>query len=308
MDATNNIIHLNQDDIGLGKNKPIDMDVQNASEHTARIGDALIKNNTLNAADVEKIMALQTKKNILFGEAAIELGLINEHDLNKVLSQQFKYTYMYEDKQHISPALVAAHAPFSVEAENLRSLRGQLLIRWFDQGHKTLAVTSTTPNDNASEVAANLAIVFSQLNKNTLLIDANLRQASQHKLFKVETKLGLANILANRQGTYALMRQQSLPNLSILSAGTAVPNPQELLSQTAFAELLHDLESVYDVIIIDTAPLDLGSDVLTVVSKAKAAIIVAKKDHTLAEDIQQLNLQLNMTGASIVGCVIQDAA
>jgi len=155
-------------------------------------------------------------------------------------------------------------------------------------------------------VAANLAIVFSQLNKNTLLIDANLRHASQHNMFDVETKLGLSNILANRQGRYQLSRQESLPNLTILTAGTDVPNPQELLNKIGFAELLIDLEKIYDIILIDTSPLSLGSDVLTVASKAKAAIIVAKKDWTMAIEIQDLNQQLGMTGAKILGSVIQE--
>ena len=86
-----------------------------------------------------------------------------------------------------------------------------------------------------------------------------------------------------------------------------MPNPQELLSQTRFAELLADLENIYDIIIIDTLPLELGSDVLTVVSKVKAAIIVAKKDVTLAADLQNLNQQLALTDAKVLGSVFLDA-
>jgi capsular exopolysaccharide synthesis family protein len=154
---------------------------------------------------------------------------------------------------------------------------------------------------------ANLAIVFSQLNKKTLLIDANLRDAKLHQLFNIETKMGLANILANRQGQYTLTRHESLPNLTILTAGTAVPNPQELLSQNNLSTLLLDLEKIYDVILIDTSPIHLGQDALTVVLKAKAAIIVAKKDNTMVVDMQQLSQQLSMTGAKLIGSVFVDA-
>ena len=291
MESSNNIFQLNNE-------SPL--------EDSTRIGDTLIAHTKLDEQDIERILTLQKEKNILFGEAAKQLGLITDNDLKKVLSQQFNYPYIHEGSQQVSKELIAAHTPFSEEVENLRSLRSQLLIRWFDQGNKTLAVTSARSDDGASQLVANLAIVFSQLNKKTLLIDANLRQAVQHQLFKVETKLGLANILANRQGSYELTRQQSLPNLSILTAGTEVPNPQELLSQTGFSELLADLEKVYDIILIDTSPISLGSDVLTVVSKAKAAIIVARKDYTLATEIQQLNKQLNMTGANIIGSIFQE--
>ena len=282
-------------------------DSQTDTVDSTRIGQALIAHAKLNQTNVDRILALQVEKNLLFGEAAKQLGLITEDDLQKVLSQQFNYTYLQEGNQKLSQLLTAAHAPFSVEAECLRSLRSQLLMRWFDQGHKTLTITSASNQDSASLLAANLAIVFSQLNKKTLLIDANLRRAVQHKLFNIDTKVGLANILANRQGSYTLARLQSLPNLAILTAGTMVPNPQELLSQSGFAELVVDLENVYDVILVDTSPLEFGSDALTVVSKVKAAIIVAKKDTTVAADVQYLNQQVVATGAKVIGSVFLDS-
>lgn len=301
MDSYRDTNQLNIDNIASAS-----VESQSETLDSARMGEALITQAKLNQADVERILALQVERNLLFGEAAKQLGLITEDDLQKVLSQQFNYSYLQEGNQKLNKALVAAHAPFSAEVESLRSLRSQLLIRWFDQGNKTLAVTSASKHEGASQLAANLAIIFSQLNKKTLLIDANLRQATQHKLFNIETKVGLANILANRQGRYALSRQQSLPNLAVLSAGTEVPNPQELLSQAGFVELLADLEKVYDIILIDTSPLEFGSDVLTVVSKAKAAIIVAKKDTTIAADVQYLSQQIAMTGAKVVGSVFLD--
>ncbi|HEY0563551.1 MAG TPA: polysaccharide biosynthesis tyrosine autokinase [Methylophilus sp.] len=271
----------------------------------SRMGEALITHAKLKPEDVERILTLQQESHLLFGEAAIQLGLIKEADLKKVLSAQFDYAY-FDEGSHLNAALVAAHQPFSEQVEHLRSLRGQLLIRWFDAGHKTLAVTSTEANDGADRVAANLAIVFSQLNKKTLLIDANLRQPSQHTLFNIDTRVGLANILANRQGNYQLARHESLPHLSILTAGTAVPNPQELLSKSSFTELLADLENVYDIIIIESAPMAMGADYLTVVAKAKAAIVVTRQDHTMANSLQTLITQLNMTGAHVIGTVIQD--
>ena len=272
-----------------------------------RMGEALAQHAKLTQQDIARILELQRDKKILFGEAAKMLGLITEEDLQKVLSEQFNYAYLQDGSHKISPLLIAAHNPFNVEVEQLRSLRSQLSIRWFDQGNKTLAITSVSSDDEASQLVANLAIVFSQLNKKTLLIDANLRDAKLHQLFNIETKMGLANILANRQGQYTLTRHESLPNLTILTAGTAVPNPQELLSQNNLSTLLLDLEKIYDVILIDTSPIHLGQDALTVVLKAKAAIIVAKKDNTMVVDMQQLSQQLSMAGAKLIGSVFVDA-
>jgi protein-tyrosine kinase len=271
-----------------------------------RIGDALIAHAKLKEQDIERILERQKEKNILFGEAAKELGLIADKDLKKVLSEQFGYSYIHDVNDHFNKSLVAAHAPFSKTVESLRSLREQLLIRWFNQGNKSIAITSVSKADGASELLANLAILFSQLNKKTLLIDADLRQPSHQKLFGIERKVGLANILANRQGKYEIVREKLLPNLSILSAGTQAPNPQELLNRDAFPKLLSDLENVYDIILIDTSPADIGLDYLAVLSKVKAAIIVARKDKTMLADLKMLKAQLDTTQAYVVGSVFQD--
>lgn len=278
-------------------------DLDNASY--SRIGEALIAHAKLKEEDVERILALQASDNLLFGEAAKRLGLVKESDIKKVLSEQYAYAYSHDPSQ-INQALIAAHTPFCSEVERLRSLRGQLLMRWFDLGHKTLAITSTHPDDMAHVVTANLAIVFSQLNKKTLLIDANLRAPMHQTLFDVESRVGLANILANRQGSYQLSRHPALPNLSILAAGTQVPNPQELLSNGSFSELIDDLSNIYDVILIECVPQSLGADYLPVVTKAKAAMVVTRQDVTTAHNLHLLQAQLNMTGAQLIGSVIQE--
>jgi chain length determinant protein tyrosine kinase EpsG len=268
----------------------------------SRVGEAL----NLKQTDIERIVARQEERKVLFGQAAKELGLVTEADLQKVLSEQFGYSYVHDNNNTLSKELIAAHQPFSQAVENIRSLRGQLLIRWFNGQHKTLVATSSNTEDGASVLLANLAIVFSQLNKKTLLIDANLRQPNQHKLFGVETKLGLANILANRQGRYELTPQKSLPNLTILTAGTEAPNPQELLNRDGLVELLSDLEKMYDIILIDTSPSNLGMDYLTVVAKVKAALIVVRKDSTRIDDLAQIKSQIEIANAQIVGSVVQE--
>lgn len=278
-------------------------DLESASY--ARIGDALIAHAKLKPEDVERILALQNSDNLLFGEAAKRLGLVKESDIKKVLSEQYAYAYSH-DPSKINQALIAAHTPFCSEVERLRSLRGQLMMRWFDLGHKTLAITSTHPDDMSHVVTANLAVVFSQLNKKTLLVDANLRAPMHQQLFDVESRVGLANILANRQGSYQLSRHPALPNLSILAAGTQVPNPQELLSNGSFSELMDDLSNIYDVILIECVPLSLGADYLPVVAKAKGAIVVTRQDVTTAHNLHLLQAQLTMTGAQLIGSVIQE--
>ena len=294
-------------------------------------GDTLIAHNKLKAEDVGRVLMLQNEHNLLFGEAAKQLGLISATDLKIELAAHFNYPYLEDDEnisktsdvviqqntlgvsfvdEGLSKRLLAIKDAENEEAEAFRTLRSRLLIRWFDHGNKTLAITSTGMHDEASQFVANLAVVFSQLNKKVLLIDANLRMPSQHQLFGVEAEFGLAdileNIVSNKQGSYTLAQPKALPNLSILTAGELANNPQELLSTTGFSELLLSLEDAYDIILIDTAPISLGSDVLVVASKIKAVIIVTTKNQTMANDLQLLYEQLKVSGVEILGSIFQE--
>lgn len=271
-----------------------------------RIGEALIAKAKLKQPDIERVLARQQEKNILFGEAAKELGLISDNDLKLVLSEQFGYAYIHDVNHQFDKSLITALDPFSKKVESLRSLRERLLIRWFNNGNKMLSVASIAKSDGASYIVANLAILFSQLNKKTLLIDADLRTPKQQQFFNIGNKVGLTNILANRKGEYELARVNTLPNLSILTAGTPAPNPQELLNRDVFVSLLEDLKKIYDIILIDTTPANMGLDYLSVLSNIKSTIIVANKDKTILEDLTTLKSQLDAAKVEIVGSVFQD--
>ena len=195
------------------------------------VGQLLLDAGKLNPAGAERVLQLQQKEKLRFGEAALKLGLINEADLHHALAKQFDYAYLTPGDGHFSPDLVAAYQPFSLQVERLRALRGQLMLRWFSTGHKALAITGIHPGDGASYLTANLAVVFSQLGERTLLIDADLRHPRQHVLFNLGHRPGFSDMLAGRAGLSAVTRIPNLLNLSVLTAGTVPPNPAELLSR-----------------------------------------------------------------------------
>ena len=128
------------------------------------------------------------------------------------------------------------------------------MLRWFDAEteRKALAIVSPSHGEGRSFIAANLAIVFSQLGERTLLVDADLRTPCQHELFKLGNTPGLSGLLAGSSNHHAVLRVPSLPGLSVLPAGAVPPNPQELLGRPAFVEAVYTLSRDFDVIIIDT--------------------------------------------------------
>lgn len=221
-----------------------------------------------------------------FGEAALALGFVSIEDINQALSHQFDYPYLTAEKSSFSSDLVAAFDPFSKQVESLRSLRTQLMLRWFERGFKSLVISSAKNIDGANLLAANLAIVFSQLGERTLLIDANLRAPSQHKLFKLTNSQGLSDILVGRATTDAVVRISSLLNLSVLTSGATPPNPQELLNKDALNQLLNQFQEHFDVIIIDTSPILESADAQIVSKKVSGVLISTLKNKTTLKDTQ----------------------
>jgi protein-tyrosine kinase len=280
--------------------------IVNSSTKSRRVGEALLRLGKIKEEDMGRIAAKQEESNLLFGEAAILLGLISEKELKKALSEQFEYDYV-DGQNKLSHKIFAAYSPFCSEVEKLRSLREYLLMHWFDLGNKSLAVVSSSEEDSACELVANLAIVFSQLNRKTLLIDSNLRNSKQQYLFGVHEKQGLSNILANKEGKYELSSLQDFPNLSVLTAGTLAPNPQELLNREGFANLIADLQRVYEVILIDSCPAQYGADYLAVAKQTRAALVVTRQHHTPIQSLLQLKSQLAFANAQVIGCTIQGA-
>jgi chain length determinant protein tyrosine kinase EpsG len=285
------------------------MNTQN-SENTRRaeftMGRILLDQGKLSAQDAERVMRLQKEQNLRFGEAAIQLGLIGQSDMQQALAQQFDYPYLAPGEGGYSQDLVAAYSPFSPQVESLRGLRSQLMLRWFALGNKVLAMAAANAGDGASYLAANLAVVFSQLGERTLLIDANLRTPGVSGLFNLSGGKGLSDVLADRADLSAVVRIPAFVDLSVLPAGTLPPNPAELLSRSNLGNLLETLSSNYDVILLDTPPAQTASDFQAVAGRARGALITVRKNHTRVNDVAGVKAMLASAGAEVVGAVVNE--
>lgn len=273
------------------------------------IGAILIDAGRLSAEGAEQILRLQKEQGKRFGDAAIELGLLTQDDIRYALSRQFDYPYLHAGDNSLSHELVAAYKPFSQTVEQLRALRSQLMLRWFDAAaeRKQLAILSPGTGEGRSFIAANLAVVFSQLGERTLLIDADLRNPRQHELFKVSGSIGLSGMLAGRNGVEAIVRIPSLVGLSVLPAGAVPPNPQELLGRPAFAEIRDSISHDFDVVIIDTPAATEYADAQTIAVRAGAAIMLARKNQSSIPAMAAITRNLQQAGATLVGSVLNDA-
>jgi chain length determinant protein tyrosine kinase EpsG len=180
------------------------------------------------------------------------------------------------------------------------------MLRWFADRRKSLAIASVNPGEGASLFAANLAVVFSQLGEQTLLVDANLRKPRQHKIFNLSGKQGLSDILAGRADLNVVAKVESFVDLSVLQAGTLPPNPQELINRSNFAGLMLDVATDFDVVIYDVPPFSAGADALAIATRAAGVLLVVRKNRTSLRDISAAANQLSRFGAEVVGSVMVD--
>jgi|HigsolmetaAR205D_1030408.scaffolds.fasta_scaffold00075_28 protein-tyrosine kinase len=272
-----------------------------------RVGELLIAAGVLRPSDVQRIVARQRENGRRFGETAVELALVTEEQLARALAQQVGYPCVEYGASRLAHALAAAYEPFCAYSEALRTLRSQLLMRWFGPKQRAVAVSSARHDEGSSLVAANLAVVFAQLGENTLLLDANLRAPVQHRLFGLDGRYGLADLIAFDASLEAtLCKIDPFDKLTIMSAGAMPPNPQEILSSAMFADTLEKLALSFDVIIIDTPPLLEFADGAIVAQRAGACVLSARRHRTSALDLNRSKTLLGPTSATLLGVVLHE--
>ncbi|HET7832229.1 MAG TPA: chain length determinant protein tyrosine kinase EpsG [Gallionella sp.] len=272
------------------------------------IGSILLDAGKLSTDKVTQVLEQQKNSGLSFGETAIQLGMVAREDVQHALAQQYDYAYLPKNNSAVSPDLLAAYAPFSDTVEALRATRTQLMQKRFTgpSDKKSLAIVSPATGEGKSFIAANLAIVFSHLGKRTLLIDANMRTPSQHRLFKLTNSAGLSSILAGRSNTQVLQHVASIANLSVLTAGPTPPNPQELISRPAFGHLLDSVAAKFEVILIDTPSSSEFADANILSAAAGAAVTVVRKNHTRVEQLHQHLGAINSAGAETMGLILNE--
>jgi chain length determinant protein tyrosine kinase EpsG len=270
------------------------------------IGAILIDAGRLTPDSAEKILKYQKEHGVRFGDAAIAMGVLTTDDVRFALAHQFEYTYLAPGTNPATAEVVAAYQPNSPCVESMRALRSQLMLRWLDNrvDRKSLAIVSNESGAGRSFTAANLAVVFSQLGEKTLLIDANLRRPRLHELFKVENRIGLSTVLSSGNISPPIIELSAFVGLSIIPAGAVPPNPQELLSRPAFRSLIDSVVEKFDVVLIDTPSWVQGADAQIIASRAGAALLVTRLDHTSVNAATNFVETLGQSGCRVLGAIL----
>ncbi|WP_414042228.1 CpsD/CapB family tyrosine-protein kinase [Macrococcus sp. EM39E] len=202
--------------------------------------------------------------------------------------------------------LEIVHRPKSVISEQIRTLRTNLLFTSADIVINKLLVTSSEQGEGKSTMSANLAVSFAQAGYKTLLIDADLRKPTQHKVFEVMNVKGLSNLVAGQVDLEAAIKKDVQPKLDLLSSGPIPPNPAELLGSLAMEKLLDDLEKIYDIIILDTPPVLAVADSQILGNLVDGSLLVVNSKTTHRDKVKDAKNQLDKSSSRTLGVVLND--
>ncbi len=192
----------------------------------------------------------------------------------------------------------------SAFSEAVRTVRTSVLMSALDDPHKIVVVTSSVPEEGKTTVSYNLACALGQVKK-VVLVDADMRRPKIGKLIGRDAKApGLADLVAGHAPISQCVFHHEQAGIHVLPAGTVPPNPLELLSSKRFEEMVAKLREAFDIVVFDSAPLQLVSDSLVLSRHASAVIYVVKADSTPYQVAQNGLRRLSRVGAPVLGVVL----
>ena len=194
--------------------------------------------------------------------------------------------------------------PRSRLAETFKSIRtGIDLLRRNWEG-KVFMVTSPQPADGKSTTASNLAISMAHSGRKVLLIDADLRRPSQHKIHGLPRSPGLTEVLNDQMPFHEAVQQTAIENLGLLAAGAEVSYPAELLATDRLGALVRELRQAYDLVLVDTSPLLAVTDPSVIAVVMDAVLLVVRAAVTRRFDAERSQDLLKALETPVLGLVI----
>ncbi len=189
-------------------------------------------------------------------------------------------------------------------SESFRTLRTNTQFTTASDELKVIAVTSCQPGEGKTTTVSNLAVAYAQEGKRTLLIDADLRKPSLHKVFSNSNRKGLSNLLARQTDREDVVIQTHIEHLTLIPAGPVPPNPAELLGSKGMDELLSAVRDQYDVILIDTPPVLVVTDAQVVATKSDGILLVIRAGMIKKNMALRAKSRLEHVQAKVLGVVL----
>jgi capsular exopolysaccharide synthesis family protein len=211
-----------------------------------------------------------------------------------------------KESRGLDSRLVTYTHPRSPVAEAYRALRTNIQFSSLDKPLETFLVTSTGAKEGKSTTAANLAITFAQASSQVILVDADLRRPSQHRLFGLPNEEGLTTMLLEDRDELPL-QYTAVPGLRLLSSGPLPPNPAEVLGFRRMDEGIARLTEEADLIIFDTPPIIAVTDAAVLSAKVDGVLLVFSAGKTKRDHARRAQSLLEKVNANLIGAVLNNA-
>lgn len=201
--------------------------------------------------------------------------------------------------------LASQKRPRSDIAESYRALRTSILLSSSGAPPRVILVTSALPQEGKTTTSINTAIVLSQKGARVLLVDADMRRPSVHRVFGINSKVGLSTLLAGSSSfEESILTSSEVPNLTLLPAGPLPPQPAELLHSDAMKRLLAQFREQYDHIVIDSPPALSVTDAVLLSVQADTVVLVIRAASTRKAALRRACDLLEQVNAHVMGFVM----
>ncbi|EPK7334430.1 polysaccharide biosynthesis tyrosine autokinase [Acinetobacter baumannii] len=209
-------------------------------------------------------------------------------------------------KKKKSIPILAVKNSDDIAIESLRSIRTAIHFALANAKNNIIMIAGPSPEVGKSFISTNLATIFAQGNKRVLLIDADMRRGYMHKYFDVDVKPGLSELLSGQADLQKVLHKTQVANLDVITRGKSPTNPSEILSSNQFKELLEQLQSQYDHIIIDTPPVLAVIDGIIISQYTGVNLIVARYAKSQMKELELTVNRFEQAGVKVNGFILND--
>lgn len=204
--------------------------------------------------------------------------------------------------------LVTENNPISIVSEAYRILRTNLYYSNIDKKIKTILVTSPSGGEGKTVTAANLAVILAQANYKTVFVGADLRKPKEGSVFNLNNKIGLTKVISeNLPYSDGVIKYEEVENLYIFQAGIIPPNPSDMIQSKTMTQIVEQIKQDFDYVIIDSPPINLVSDAITLAGMSDGVILVIAENETKKDAAKRAVKLLKTIGANVLGAVITKA-
>lgn len=212
-----------------------------------------------------------------------------------------RHSNLYNESNY---RLFALNDPKSPVVEAFRTLRTNISFASADRPYKVILVTSPTPEDGKSTVVANLGMVMAQAGLKVVIVDADLRKPTQHKVFGVANSHGLVNVLVQNQAIADVVLNGPTDGLQLITSGPIPPNPSELFISNKMTTVISELRDSYDTVLIDSPPVIAVTDSTLLASRVDGVVLVIKSGITRLDLINNAIDQLKKANNRFMGVIL----